>query len=241
MAVGPETPRVLGVGSSKGGVGKTQTAVTLAHLATEQGYRVLLADADPNLSASDWATRAEGMTFDVDDLQDGGPAVLTRLRELRDYDLVVVDLPGAKSSDAWSALLHGTAGAPVLDALVVPSAVRTMDLRPVVRVIRDAVIPAGVPYLLVGTLVKTPSLPNALQELGEIAAGPAGISVARTVIRDLTVHAEAVTWDRAVTEMPGGRHSTARAAEREYRNLAFEVFAGLLGMKWSSTQEEVEV
>ncbi|WP_075329869.1 ParA family protein [Pseudonocardia sp. Ae331_Ps2] len=235
-----KSPRILGVGSSKGGVGKTQTAVTLAHLATLEGYRVLLADADPNLSAADWATRSEGMTFDVDDLQDAGPAVLTRLRELPDYDLVVVDLPGAKSSDAWSALLHGSSGAPVVDGLVVPSAVRTMDLRTVLRVIREAVVPTKVPYLLVGTLVKTPSLPNALQELNEIA-GSTGISVARTVIRDLSVHAEAVTWNRPITEMPGRRHSTARAAEREYRNLAREVFAGLLHMKWSTTQEAGEL
>jgi hypothetical protein len=42
------------------------------------------------------------MTFEVHDLRDAGPMVLTRLRELTGYDLVVVGLPGAKSSDAWS-------------------------------------------------------------------------------------------------------------------------------------------
>jgi cellulose biosynthesis protein BcsQ len=35
-----------GVGGRKGGVGKTQTALTLALLAALVGYRVLLVDAD---------------------------------------------------------------------------------------------------------------------------------------------------------------------------------------------------
>ncbi|MFR9806481.1 ParA family protein [Pseudonocardia sp. RS010] len=240
-----QRPKVLGVGSPKGGVGKTQSAVTLAVLAANEGYNVLLIDADDNRSAYDWTMRAgELMPIDVDMVEDSAKA-LTRLRELVDYDLVIVDLPGAKSSDAWTALLNGADGSPVVDALLVPSGVRVMDLRPVVEVLRKAVMPAGVPYLLVGTLVKTPSVPNALHDLTEIAS--TGVTVARTMIRDLSVHAEAVAANRPITAMPGGKHSTARAGEREFRLLAGEVFAGLLGMKWpepelskdSSTDERV--
>lgn len=223
-----DRPRVLGVGSPKGGVGKTQTAVTLAHLASRAGYRVLLVDADENRSAEDWVMRA-GDRIVLDVATERDPRNLVRLHDLRDLDLIVVDLPGARTSEAWTALLHGVSGVPVVDALVVPSLVETMDLRAVVRVIRDAVQPAGVPYLLVGTKVRTPSVPNALHELNGLAAG--GVQVARQIIRDLTVHGEAVTLDRPITDMPGGRHSTARAAEREYRSLAGEVFA-LLDMKW---------
>ncbi|MGQ0574353.1 MAG: ParA family protein [Pseudonocardia sp.] len=223
-----DRPRVLGVGSPKGGVGKTQTAVTLAHLASRAGYRVLLVDADENRSAEDWVMRA-GDRIALDVATERDPRNLVRLHDLRDLDLIVVDLPGARTSDAWSALLNGADGTPVVDALVVPSAVRTMDLRAVLRVVHGPIEKAGVPYLLVGTLVKTPSLPNAMQDLNEIAAG--GVQVARQIIRDLSVHADAVREDRPLTDMPGGRHSTARAAEREYRSLAAEVFA-LLGVKW---------
>lgn len=223
-----DRPRVLGVGSSKGGVGKTQTAVTLAHLASRAGYRVLLVDADENLSAHDWTMRA-GDRIDVEVAVERDPGNLIRLHDLRDVDLIVVDLPGAKTSAAWEALLYGSDGAPVVDALVVPSMVKTMDLRAVLRVVRGPIAKAGVPYLLVGTMVKTQSLPNASQDLGEIAAE--GVAVARQIIRDLTVHSDAVREDRPITDMAGGRHSAARSAEREYRNLAAEVFV-LLGMKW---------
>ncbi|WP_316690517.1 ParA family protein [Pseudonocardia sp. H11422] len=232
---------MLGVGSPKGGVGKTQCAVTLSVLAALENYKVLLVDADENMSAHDWTMRAgDLMAFDV--AVEQSSVALTRLHELDEFDVVIVDLPGAKSSEAWSALLNGSNGSPVVDALLVPSAVRVMDLRAVIRVLRDAVIPAKVPYLLVGTLVKTPSVPNALHDLNEIAG--TGIDVARTMIRDLSVHADAVAANRPITSMPGGRHSTARAGEREFRALAREVFAGMLDMKWpepnltSDTKEE---
>lgn len=223
-------PKVLGVGSPKGGVGKTQSAVTLAVLAASEDYKVLLIDADDNRSAYNWSIRAgDHMPFDVDVVGDSARA-LSRLREFDEYDLIIIDLPGARTSEAWNVLLHGSDGSPVVDALLVPSAVRVMDLRPVVDVIKSVVIPAEIPYLMVGTFVKTEAMHLALQDLNEIATS--GIAVARSVIRDLVVHAQAVGADRPVTAMPGGKRSTARRAESEYRLLAHELFKGLLGLKW---------
>lgn len=228
-------PKVLGVGSPKGGVGKTQSSVTLAVLAANEGYKVLLIDADENRSAYNWSVRAgDHMPFDVDAVGDSARA-LSRLREIDQYDLIIVDLPGARTSDAWNALLHGSDGSPVVDALLVPSAVRVMDLRPVVEVINSVIIPAKIPYLLVGTFVKTEAMHLAVNDLTEIATS--GIAVARSIIRDLVVHAQAVAADRPVSAMPGGRRSTARAAGREYRLLAHELFKGLLGMKWPDVSE----
>ena len=45
-------PRVIGVASGKGGVGKTSIAVTLATLFAEEGRRTLLLDADMGLANS---------------------------------------------------------------------------------------------------------------------------------------------------------------------------------------------
>jgi cellulose biosynthesis protein BcsQ len=46
------TPKVLALYAIKGGVGKTSTAVNLAHLAAESGVRTLLWDLDPQGSAT---------------------------------------------------------------------------------------------------------------------------------------------------------------------------------------------
>ncbi|WP_226360968.1 hypothetical protein [Pseudonocardia sp. ICBG1142] len=117
---------------------------------------------------------------------------------------------------------------PAFDAVVVTSGVNTMDMRPVLREIDASLYKEEVPYLLVGCRVKTQSVPQATTDLAEIAS--LGYTVARTLIRELTVHSDCVRESRPITQMPGGAHSTARAAEREYRTLAREVFAGLLGM-----------
>lgn len=227
-------PHVLGIGSPKGGVGKTTTAVTLAHLASLNGQRVLLVDADENLSAHDWALRA-GDHIDVDLATEREGKNLIRLHDLTDYDLIVVDLPGVKSSEAFSALLHvGERGTPVVDALVVPAKVETLDQRAVLRVILEVLKPAGIPYLLVGTMVGTASMQRARRDLADIAKD-SDIAVAETVIRELIAHADSVAADRPITAMPGGQHSTVRAAEREYRALAEEVFTGLLKLPWHNT------
>ena len=51
--------KIIAVGSPKGGVGKTTTAVTLAVIAAQAGLRVLLVDSDANASTTDWAGSAD--------------------------------------------------------------------------------------------------------------------------------------------------------------------------------------
>lgn len=213
--------QIIGVGSPKGGQGKTTLAVTIATIAARDlGLRVLLVDADENRSALDWSESATGELIPLD-LADGtDPAALRRLRRATGgHDLAVVDLPGARGS-ALRAILLGEGDRPAVDLLVVPTEADLISTRPVVRVIRSEVEPLGLPHLLVLNKVNP-------QAAGRIAAyqgllRASGLRVARTVVRSYTAYRDALEAERTVLDF-GGAHSLARRAERDCRQLTAEV------------------
>ena len=210
---------VLAVGSPKGGVGKTTLAGTLAVLAARTlKLRVLLVDADENRSALDWLGDAPDL--DVAPGLDYPGLRRMRGRPNAPYDLVVIDLPGARAG-AFEAVLSAA-----VDLLLVPTLIDLMDIRPVLRVVEREVLPAGVAALLVLTRVEGYHLALAAQRKAELRAR--GIHVADTLVRRYVAYAEAHEQGLTVADVPG-RHARARAAESDVRHLAVEVF-GRLGL-----------
>lgn len=96
---------IITLSSLKGGTGKTSLSVHLAHAITLSGKRVILIDADPQASASDWANaREDKPPFPV-----VGMARNTLHRDLDDimsgYAHAVIDTPPRVSALARSAIL----------------------------------------------------------------------------------------------------------------------------------------
>jgi chromosome partitioning protein len=96
---------IITFSSLKGGTGKTSLSVHLAHAIALTGKRVLLVDADPQASASDWAAaRDTPSPFPV-----VGMARDTLHRDLAavagDYDHCIIDTPPRVSALARSAIL----------------------------------------------------------------------------------------------------------------------------------------
>lgn len=96
---------IISFASLKGGTGKTSLSVHLAHAIALAGARVILIDADPQASASDWAAaRDDKPPFPV-----VGMARDTLHRDLADitadYDHAVIDTPPRVSALARSAIL----------------------------------------------------------------------------------------------------------------------------------------
>jgi chromosome partitioning protein len=111
---------VISMSSTKGGGGKTTFAAHLAVEAAKHGS-VAIIDTDPQASLAAWwnLREAETPAF-VQTTLKGLPAQLKALRDA-DYQLVIIDTPGADVSFTRSILKH-------CDLAVVPSRPSPLDL-----------------------------------------------------------------------------------------------------------------
>lgn len=224
--------KVLAVGGPKGGVGKTTVALNIATYAARLlDLRVILTDADPNRSSLDAAMAAgDAMPFDVAEGLDH--EALVELHRTRRHDLAVIDLPGAREAGALAALLKGRRTdrqdrkdqqdrRTAVDGLILPTRPKLMDIRPFRRVIKNEIEPIGVPFLVVLVRIHPNQVQAAEDRRREIRSW--GYKVADASTRMLDVHDDALERHKALMDMPrGGRRSSVRAGEREYRLLAAE-------------------
>jgi chromosome partitioning protein len=202
--------KVLAVLNGKGGVGKTTTAINLAAILAEKN-RVLLVDADPQGSATWWMERSEeGMGFDLS--QETDPLLLSGLRKVQGYKLIVVDTPPALGSEALSAVISSS------DYLVLPTPPAPMDLAVLIETVKAAVIPVGVAYRVILTRVDPRSLGDALE--AQAALKELGIPSCQTFVRSYKAHERAALDGSAITQSRG---RNVREAEIDYRRIIEEI------------------
>lgn len=111
--------KTIVVANSKGGSGKSTTAITLASAYANAGRRVLLIDADPQKSARAWSKRrpvaAARVVVETANLARGLPDIPKKT------EVVVVDTPAGLSVEAAKALTGRT------DAIVTPLMASVFD------------------------------------------------------------------------------------------------------------------
>jgi chromosome partitioning protein len=127
--------QIIGLVQSKGGVGKTTTAINLGAELTRRGRTVVVVDADPARHASSVAAdkrlpfRVETMLCeDVDDVAPWAKAV-----RAIEADFVIVDAPGAMGPAFGAAIA-------VSDLALIPSGATVLDVRgagETVRIVRQ--------------------------------------------------------------------------------------------------------
>jgi chromosome partitioning protein len=205
-----QTHKILAVLNGKGGVGKTTTAVNLAATLAER-CKVLLVDADPQGSASWWVERnAQGMGFDLS--QETNPALLKKLRQVKGYQLVVVDTPPALDSSALAAVVSAA------DYLVLPTPPSPMDLTALIETVKTAVVPASVAYRVLLTRVDPRSLNEALEAQNTLME--LGIPACNAFVRAYKAHERAALEGVPIAQWRG---KNAREAEADYRRVVEEI------------------
>ncbi|NET38493.1 MAG: ParA family protein [Cyanothece sp. SIO1E1] len=196
--------------NGKGGVGKTTTAVNLAATFAET-HRVLLVDADPQGSATWWTERSEqGMGFDL--AQETNPKLLLHLKDVTNYELVLVDTPPSLGSEALAAVIS------VADYLVLPTPPAPIDLAALIETVRRAVVPQGVTHRVLLTRVDPRSSREAIEAQNTLKE--LKIPAYSTFVRTYKAHERAALEGMPILQWRG---QNAEAAESDYRRVASEI------------------
>jgi chromosome partitioning protein len=134
---------VIAVANQKGGVGKTMVTLALAaHTAAAHG-RALIVDVDPQATSYDMTQLMQDPGYDV--LHEVDPVQLTRIRQLREYDTILVDCPGSlEGRDVMAEVLTRST------FVIIPYDHGPESVLPAVRT-AEMVKAAGVPYAAVVT------------------------------------------------------------------------------------------
>ena len=221
--------QIISVINLKGGVGKTTIALNLAATFADQGHQVVLIDADPQQSATQWAQQGQPaggpgpapLPMAVHPLQAdaGAPqfqAALAQLAQAAQATLVVIDCPPELSDPALvAALLADVVLVPVtpspLDLWAAKQAVATAQEA---RALRDGVKPliSLVPSKLLPQTVLARDLPAALAALGEPVA-PAitqRVALVEAIVLGQTIGTYATTSPAAAEFAALARHTLRR-------------------------------
>ena len=209
--------------SSKGGAGKSTSAVVLATELAGQGGTVVIVDADPNKPVSRWSNRPgkpASLTVVADVTED---AILDRIDQAsRQVAFVIVDLEGTASLMVGYAISRA-------DLVVIPTQGSLLDATEAVkaiRLVRNMEKTAGktIPTAILFTRTSAAIRPRSLQAI-EVELAQSGVRVLETQMHERDAFKGLFAFGGSLADLDRSQVGNVDAAQANARAFAAEVLA----------------
>jgi chromosome partitioning protein len=209
---------IIAVTNSKGGVGKSTIAVHLAGWLARQGFRVTLADCDPQHSASEWIKQAAPEVKSV--ILDTPDDILNEMSRVREGgDFVIADGPGSLTEVSRALLLKA-------DFAIVPCKASMLEVRALAKateVLRQAQEIRGGKPVAVAVLSMVGSRYRLTQDMKE-AAQALQLPLANAAFSLRQIYADAPGQGKLVWDFAGRGEDAGSEAQAVFE----EIFEGIL-------------
>lgn len=216
-AVRTQPPHIIVLASEKGGVGKTTLAVELASVIADSSGRCLLVDVDQQRTAEEIVAAAgEALPFDF--AVESDPRVLLELKNVRQYDSIIVDTAGSLQASAFLVEILASA-----DFVLIPMIPERASVTPTVRT-AQLCVQQGVPFRVVLNQVD-PLRGAGPTESAWALLDEMGLPRTRSFVRRYVAHSQAQLDGIPITAYRGDR--SWRSALDDVRRLHAEILIGL--------------